>query len=251
MFYKDVESFLTGSTKCLAHPLTTGNPPQNVTEWKDTCLLNTAGVTNPDLMYADSSLDDVTGFNLLRDLRDQGLTGIETTSTANGEDGTVQGFEIGYQQHFDFLPGFWSGFGTAINYTYADSEQPNGNPLEDISENTYNIQLYWEGERFQTRLAYNYRDEYLDSVSEKRVESIGKLGLGHTPGEDLSEGNNYRDARGQLDFSAAWDVTDRITVVGNVVNLTEEPISQVTEIGNVWQWRESDRRMSLGVRATF
>lgn len=250
VFYKDVESFLTGSTKCLAHPMTFGNPPQNVTEWKDVCLLNTAGQSQDDLMYADSSLDDVTGFDLLRDLRDQGLTGIETTSTANGENGTIEGFELAYQQHFTMLPGFWSGFGVVLNYTYADSEQPNGNPLEDISKDTYNAQIYWEGETFQTRLAYNYRSSYLDSVNEKRIQSIGKLGLGQT-GTDESNGNNYRDARGQLDFSASWDITDRVTIIGNIVNVTEEPVSQITEIGHQWQWRESDRRMSLGVRANF
>ena len=250
LFYKDVASFLTGTTICTAHALTTGNPPQNVTEWKDVCLLSSAGVSTNELMYADSSLDDDTGFNRLRDLRDQGLTGIEISTTANGENGTVQGFELGYQQHFDFLPGIWGGFGTALNYTFADSEQPNGNPLEDISKNTYNAQIYWENAAYQARLAYNYRDEYLDTVREKRVVSIGALGLGHT-GSDPSAGNNYRDARGQLDFSASWDVNSRVTVVANIVNLTAEPISQITEIGNTWQWRESDRRMSVSVRATL
>ena len=250
LFYKDVKSFLTGTTTCLAHPMTFGDPPQNVTEWKDVCLLNTPGQSQDELMYADSTLDDVTGFDLLRDLRDAGSTGIESSTTTNGENGTVEGFELAYQQHFVMLPGFWSGFGVVLNYTYADSEQPNGNALEDISKDTYNAQIYWEGEVFQTRLAYNYRSSYLDSTGEKRVSSIGKLGLGQT-GTDTTAGNNIRDARGQLDFSAAWDITDRVTVVGNVVNLTEEPIAQITEIGNQWQWRESDRRFSFGVRATF
>jgi TonB-dependent receptor len=250
LFYKDIASFLQDTTTCVAHPLTTGNPPQNVTEWKDVCLLSTPGVSTDQLNYADSTLDDVTGFDLLRDLRDAGLTGIETNQLSNGKDGKVEGFELAYQQHFDFLPGAWGGFGVAVNYTRADSETPSGNPLEDLSENTYNAQVYWEGDTFQARLAYNYRDEYLDSVNEKRISSIGKLGLGQT-GSDDTAGNNYRDARGQLDFSAAWDATDNITVVANVVNLTEEPITQITELGGPWQWRESDRRISFGVRANF
>ncbi len=250
LFYKDVESFLTGTVTCLANPLTTGNPPQNVTEWKDVCLLPSPGTDTTTLVFADPSMDGTTGFNTVRDLRDQGLTGIETQQTANGENGTIQGFELGYQQHMEFLPGIWSGLGVSLNYTYADSEQPNGNPLLDISENTYNAQVYWEGETFQARLAYNYRDRYLDTENEKRISSIGALGLGQT-GDDPSAGNNYRGDRGQLDFSASWDVTESLTLVGNVVNLLEEGNTQLTELGNTWQWREADRRMSVGVRMNF
>jgi len=38
------------------------------------------------------------------------------TGPANGGSGTVKGFEFGYQQFFDFLPGLWSGFGGGPEY---------------------------------------------------------------------------------------------------------------------------------------
>ena len=52
------------------------------------------------------------------------LTGDEVfhfTIPVNTEGGPLKGFEINYQQPFTFLPGFWSNFGTLLNYTYVDS----------------------------------------------------------------------------------------------------------------------------------
>ena len=127
----------------------------------------------------------------------------------------------------------------------------------NISKNTYNLQLYYENDRFQTRLAYNYRDSFLASENEKRIQRIGALGLNSStsnetdPFYDSTSGNNYRDDRGQFDFSASYDVNDSYTVVASVTNLTEEPISLVTEIGNTWRWIEADRRFSFGVRGKF
>lgn len=250
LFYKDVESFFKDEITCVATPITIAN--QNTAEWPTVCLLNQAGVTNTDIVFHQEQVVG-NGENEVIALRDAGLTGIRTSEKSNGESGTVEGFELAYQQHFDFLPGLWSGLGVSANYTYADSEQPNGNPLLDISKNSYNVQVYWEGESFQTRLAYNFRDQYLDTEGEKRIQTIGADGAGfdNAPGEDPTEGNNYRDDRGQLDFSASWDVNDSITLVGNVTNLLEEPVSFVTEIGNTWKWTEADRRFSLGIRAKF
>ena len=256
VFYKDVESFLNTTTVCEANPLTISGP-QNVSQWRSVCLLDQAGVSQTNVVGADAGLPEETGFNLVGGLRDAGRTGIRVSQLDNGENGTVEGFEFGIQKHFDWLPGFWSGFGASANYTYADSEQPNGNPLLNISKNTYNLQLYWEGDKFQTRLAYNYRDKFLIEEGTKRIEGIGLLGLGSAttnesdPAFDRSAGNSYRDERGQLDFSASYDVNDSYTVVASVTNLAEEPISLVTEIGNTWRWIEADRRFSFGVRGKF
>ena len=158
VYTKDVDSFLTSTTTCVASGLTAA---QNVTEYENVCLLQSRGVSTDRLVFSNVEQDVI-------DAQAAGLTGIRTSSATNGEDGTVEGFEIGYQKQFTNLPGFWSGLGVNANYTYADSEQPNGNPLLDISENTYNIQGYWEKDGIAVRLAYNYRDEYLDTEEEKR-----------------------------------------------------------------------------------
>lgn len=247
VFYKDVESFLSTESTCVANSSTAG---QNVTEWYSICQLDSAGVDNPNLVYSSTTdYSDADGFALVEGLRDAGLTGIDTQKDTNGENGKVKGFEIGYQQHFDFLPGAWSGLGLNVNYTYADSEQPNGNPLLDISENTYNIQAFWEYSDYSVRLAYNYRDQFLDSESEKRV--IGINSAGSVGDDDAVYGNNYRDDRGQLDFSASWDVNENFTVVANGTNLTGEPSVFLSELGSPWKYTEADRRYSIGVRAKF
>jgi TonB-dependent receptor len=234
IFYKDVESFLSSVNTCVADSSTAG---QNVTEWYAVCQLNTAGVDNTDMVFSNSSeFNDAEGQAHLETLRDAGLTGIDTQKDTNGENGKVQGFEIGYQQHFDFLPGAFSGLGISANYTYADSEQPNGNPLLEISKNTYNLQGFWEYEDYAVRLAYNYRDGFLATESEKRV---------------LNFSDNYRADRGQLDFSASWDVSENMTVVANATNLTGEASIFESELGSAWQYTEADRRFTIGVRAKF
>ena len=260
IFYKDVESFLTQSNTCVASSATAG---QNVTEWENVCLLNSAGVDNPDLVFstqadfADAADVDIAGFNYTVAQRDAGLTGINTSQVTNGENGKVQGLELGYLQQFSFLDGPWSGLGVSANYTYADSEQPNGNALLDISKNTFNAQLFWEYNDYQVRLAYNYRDRFLDTEEERRVANVGGLALNSATNDESSDlydstaGNNYRESRGQFDFSASWAVNEQVTLVTSITNLTGEPSSFSTELGSLWMYTEADRRMSVGVRAKF
>jgi TonB-dependent receptor len=252
LFYKDVESFTTTSSSCLADSETVAG--QNVTEYVNVCLLDTAGVSQENVSYASSSQD----LAYVEGQRDVGLTGIVIDTDVNGGDGKIVGLELAYQQQFSDLPGAWSGLGVSTNYTYADSEQPDGNPLLDISKNTFNAQVYWEHEGYQVRVAYNWRDKYLDTQNEKRVRPVGALATGvynltdpDAANFDPTLGNNYRDARGQLDFSASYDVNENITIVANAVNLTGEPIRQITELGSNWKYSEADRRYTFGVRAKF
>ena len=64
-------------------------------------------------------------------------------------------------------------------------------------------------------------------------------------------GNNYRDDRGQLDFSASWDINENFTLVGNATNLTGEPSIYLSELGDAWKYTEADQCYSLGIRAKF
>lgn len=252
IFYKDVQSFTVSSSSCAANSNTVEG--QNVTEYVNVCLLDTAGVSQVNVNYATADQD----LAYVEAQRDAGLTGIVINTDVNGGSGKIVGLELAYQQQFSNLPGAWSGLGISTNYTYADSEQPDGNPLLDISNNTLNGQVYWEYEGWQVRLAYNWRDKYLDTQDEKRVRPVGALATGiynrtdpDAANFDPTLGNNYRDARGQFDFSASYDVNENLTLVANAVNLTGEPIRQITELGSNWQYSEADRRMTVGVRAKF
>ncbi|QBF84418.1 TonB-dependent receptor [Shewanella maritima] len=246
IFYKDVNSFTETGRSCLADSSTIEG--QNTTEWGNICLLDTAGQSQSEINFAT----EAQGQAYVDAAKATGNTGILIDTEVNGGSGTVKGLELAYMQQFTFLPDFWSGFGVNANYTYADSEQPDGNPLLKISKHSANAQFYWENEDLQFRIAYNWRDRYLDDQVVKRVQTVGALGLNTADTEaDPTVGNSYREARGQVDFSASWDINESFTVFANAVNLLGEPIEETTELGSVWNYSEADRRYSVGVRAKF
>ena len=142
--------------------------------------------------------------------------------------------------------------GINANYTYSDSEDPDGVPLVDISENSYNLQLFWEYGDVGVRLAYTFRDRFLDENLQKRVERVGELVANRDPTiADPTEGNDYRDDLSQLDFSANWDLGERISVFGYIYNVTAEGTVNQSVTGTPWQIQEADRRYTLGIRAKF
>jgi len=132
----------------------------------------------------------------------------------NGANGKIKGFEVGYQQFFDFLPGPLSGFGVQANYTYVDSKAPNPSagaipgapisvPLEGLSKNSYNLVGIYDKYGLSARVAYNWRDDY--------VRTTSASGTGNLP--------IYDRAFGQLDASISYDVTPNITASVDATNL--------------------------------
>lgn len=95
---------------------------------------------------------------------------VQTQTKKNGENGTIRGIEILYQQPFTFLPGWLSDTGIMSSFTYIDSETPftdasgNNIQLPGLSKNNLNLVAYYENEVMGARLAYNWRDEYIDSL---------------------------------------------------------------------------------------
>jgi iron complex outermembrane receptor protein len=69
--------------------------------------------------------------------------------------GTNKGFELALQQPIG------AGFGVNANYTYANGREKDGSELVGSSKNTYNLEGYFENDRFSTRLAYTYRSDFL------------------------------------------------------------------------------------------
>ncbi|UTF58889.1 TonB-dependent receptor [Gilvimarinus sp. DA14] len=165
----------------------------------------------------------------------------------NGEDGKIEGFEVGVSGFFDFLPEPWNGLGGQANYTYVDSEAPSpfatdiqGNallvPLEGLSENSYNLVGMYEYGDWSVRLAYNWRDDYL-------VTTAG-TGTGNLP--------IYNDAYGQLDGSINWTLNDTFTLQFDAVNITDS--RNDTYQGSSSRYRDSylgDRRYGVTLQAEF
>ncbi len=247
VFYKDVASFLKESIYCAYFPGGVSGQNHNAGAFDQICILP-AGVRADSDIYTDTE-DEAEFLAFVAD----GRNGVKTTTSTNGSNGTIQGVELGAVYNFDYLPGAWSGLGINANFTLSQSEDPNGVALEDISETSYNLQLFWEYENWGARLAWTSREMFLDDTAQKRTEHIGALVASNTIDldNDPTQGNSFRDGIDQLDVSGSWQVNDSLTIVASITNLTGEHLINSTINGIAWQVRESDRRFSLGARYSF
>ncbi|UZK65452.1 TonB-dependent receptor [Sphingomonas sp. M1-B02] len=90
----------------------------------------------------------------------------------NGEGGMARGVEILLQQPLTFLPAPLDGLGVLANFSFIDSSTSLINartgeklPLQGLSRVNYNLVGYFEKNGLSTRLAYNYRSRFFDSVA--------------------------------------------------------------------------------------
>jgi len=127
----------------------------------------------------------------------------------NSTPADIKGIEIGYQQFYDFLPGWLSGFGLQANYTYVDSETLDTTlgtkvPLQNLSRHSVNLIGMYERGNLSARIACNWRDQYLSGVT--NVVGVGALPI-------------YTRAYGWLDASIRYRFTDRISLAIEGTNL--------------------------------
>lgn len=166
----------------------------------------------------------------------------QVTVPDNGKGATVKGFEIGYRQSFDnWLPAPFDGFGIQASYNYTDSNAEYRNAvanvsfgLEGLSKNSYSLVGFYEKYGVQARVAYTYRDNFLQVASGRNGEP------------------EYFDAYGQLDVSLSYDVGKHFTVFADAINLNnaKEFIYSVSE-DRTKEYRKTGRRVSAGVRVRF
>ena len=185
---------------------------------------------------------------------------------ANDLSGQLRGFEVAYQQVYDFLPGLLGGLGTQLTYTYVDGGdfsnpdlsdigspsvaegfQPlNGGPfvglqpLAGISEHTVNATVFYERGPFSARAAYNWRSEFLI-----------------TPRDDIFPFSPiWQESTGQLDASIFFEVTENVKLGVQGVNLLDEvtETSQVIDYDGTRVTRSAfrnDRRYTFIARFNF
>ena len=93
----------------------------------------------------------------------------EVTKPVNGENAEVTGIELAYTRYFE------NGFGFQANYTYVDSDaELNGrsSTLENVSETSYNVSVFYEDERLSTRLSFNNRGDYIRTTIMKKEDGV-------------------------------------------------------------------------------
>jgi TonB-dependent receptor len=196
-------------------------------------------------IYVAGFYRSVDGFISSTSYPDTIFDGVPYTLTLpiNGGHGTIKGAEIGYQQFFDFLPGFLSGFGIQANYTYVDSVSPSpvvGQtvPLPSLSKNSYNIVGMYEKYGITARIAYNWRSQFYQGLS----FLTGGIGTATV----------YRAPYGWLDASISYDVTKNFSVVLEGSNLlrTKTQTYYTTPLSPNG-WNIDDRQISAGIRFHF
>lgn len=160
----------------------------------------------------------------------------------NSTAANVKGAEIGYQQFYDFLPGWMKGFGMQANYTYVESDTPSSVlgrnvPLQNLSKHSYNIVAMYEKGDVSARIAYNWRDKFLSGIS--NIVGVGALPV-------------YTKAYGWLDASLGYKVNDKISLALEATNLLRTVRSSYygdeTRPQSVWI---NDRQISTMMTVRF
>ncbi len=151
----------------------------------------------------------------------------------------VDGVELVAQLPLGMFHPLLDGFGISANYTMLDSSLAGESslgirtPMPGLSEKTWNLTAYYENGRFDARVSYNHKDEYVESI-----------------GYDMYP--IWRDAYGQLDVSIGYRITDALKVSLKGINLTNEITSGYTmDPSFPTMYEASGRRISLGLRADF
>ncbi len=183
---------------------------------------------------------------------------VEINQPVNIGQAAIKGVEFNYQQFYDSLPGALANLGVQFNLTYVDQGSvPNQNirlvepdaarssipfeglPLQSVSEVSYNLVGVYASDRFEGRLAYNWRDDYLLTIRQVN------LGL-----------PVFAEARGQLDGSFFYRINDNWQIGMQATNLLKEEVvtNMQLEQGGTSVFRSSfvfDRRFAFLVRGRF
>lgn len=184
-----------------------------------------------------------------------GCTDVEFATEVNGATAKISGYELGYTQMYDFLPGVLQYLGFAGNYTYVDSAQDldpdtvdeirDGMNFENTSKHTVNSTLFWENEDISLRLAHNYR-----SPSVKRSKTFGNSIIYTDSMSTLAFSANYTLDNLQFTFSVD-DIFDSYNRTYMIAESEGNPdIDKVTDhrTSSIYH---NGRTFRLGARYTF
>ncbi len=208
-----------------------GNPnlrPVEATNWDLSAeyYFNDTGSVTASLFLKDLKNVITSGSEIVSATNSAGVTtDVLVSGPFNNGSGTVKGFELAYNQFYDFLPGPLSGFGFQGNYTYIDSSDiPNSNlnptavngvqpaptinnlPLQGLSKHNFNAALLYDKYGISARLAYSWRSRYLLTTRDV-IFPFSPI---------------WQDASGQLDGSIFYTINENVKIGVQAVNLLNE-----------------------------
>jgi len=166
------------------------------------------------------------------------LFNFQVSRPINNRTGKIHGFEIAAQHFFGD-----TGFGVSGAYTMVRGDVGFNNgasPGEDqfallgLSD-TANATLIYDKHGISARIAYNWRDKFLQATNR---------------GNDRNP--VYVAPFGQLDINISYDITPKLAVSLEGINLTKESLRTYGRDPNqLWFAQELDRRFLLGARYRF
>jgi TonB-dependent receptor len=126
---------------------------------------------------------------------------------------TLKGYELAYQQDFNFLPDPFKGLGALAGYTHIDPFNSQkwittaGKEIEvnSVPKYAYSFTTYYERGPLAMRLSYNYKGRSLHGDNPKNN------------GDDLIR---WRAARGYLDGTISYKLTENLELRLDALNLT-------------------------------
>ena len=164
------------------------------------------------------------------------LAPFNMTQPANQEQAKFYGWEFAVQHMFGD-----SGFGTQVNATVVSSDLDVDNSSTDFQfalpglSDSYNIVGFYDQNGLQARIAYNWRDTFLNGFGE-----------GNTP--------YYTEEYGQVDVSVSYDLpfVEGMTVFVEGINVTDASQRVYARYENQFKSAyQYGARYNLGVRYSF
>jgi len=159
------------------------------------------------------------------------FVGYLVSQPGNAGSGTLQGFEVAYQQHLGFLPHGFGGLGLSANYGFTTSVA-RGIPLRTDTPallrqapHTWNISPTYDRGMVSVRLGVSYNGaniyayQYQNLNSDGSPMAAGDLTAGGLTGPG---GDNYLYAHLQVDAQAQLRLDQGFSVVVYGLNLTNE-----------------------------
>ncbi|MBK1876394.1 TonB-dependent receptor [Pelagicoccus mobilis] len=136
--------------------------------------------------------------------------GFKVSTPQNGENATILGLELIWNQELGLLAEALQGFSIDTNLTFSNAdaiyeEEGEEAPLLKQPEEIFNLTLSYENEHFMFRLAGTHRGEYLDSAEGDPIE------------------DEYVDSHFQLDAKAVYKIDEQSSVFLEMINLNDEP----------------------------
>ncbi len=159
----------------------------------------------------------------------------QDTRERNGETGDITGLEVALQKGWD------NGLGFGANYTYVNSNIDRGvdSPVANLdfnglSPHSLNVNGFYEKGPWQARVAWNWRDEFVFLAQSFFSEP------------------QQREAFGQIDFSAGYEINDQFQVFVEGVNVLGATRRDFSRFRNRFlELEDTGARYTFGVRGKF